>query len=387
MVNFKSSRVFLLFLLSLSIIFFGIRLRKIHVILRSIHEMKDDNVKYEYVQKTHTKIRRERPAKFKDHFLNNDPNITVVPDYFRKNIFTTSENATADSNETSICTQLSISNTTLSRILDIADNWEGKVSVAVFFKDGTNRSQLDLFTKFYNDNTDVFQDRFAFHFVMDNMVDRQRDYPINMMRNVAIEYSVTKYVLSLDVDFIPSQTAFADIDTHVDRLMKKDKVSMNVLVIPAFEKLLPIEKSWIFPESKRELIEIKEEYHVLQFHRFFPGGHGPTKFPRWYSCNESYSIPYRYRYEPYVVVQKSHALPPFWEHFFGFGINKMSWVEELGSIGYEFHVLPESFLIHINHVEHGGRRVHKKETITEYKRFQNYLKERYNKTKKRKMRA
>merc|ERR1711957_593409 len=95
---------------------------------------------------------------------------------------------------TSICTQLSISHTAMSRLLDMADNWEGKVSVAVFYKDWIDTDQLELFTTFYNDNTDVFQDRFAFHLVIDNMADRKRDYPINMMRNVAIEYSVTKYI-------------------------------------------------------------------------------------------------------------------------------------------------------------------------------------------------
>eukprot|EP00588_Corethron_pennatum_P009743 CAMPEP_0194274768 /NCGR_PEP_ID=MMETSP0169-20130528/7774_1 /TAXON_ID=218684 /ORGANISM="Corethron pennatum, Strain L29A3" /LENGTH=193 /DNA_ID=CAMNT_0039018063 /DNA_START=241 /DNA_END=819 /DNA_ORIENTATION=- len=192
----------------------------------------------------HTEKRMERREKFVHHFLNKDPHITVVPDYFKKKNFTNSTTSeTTDSIGTSICTQLSISHTTMSRILDIANNWEGKASIAVFYKDWIDTDQLELFTTFYNDNIDVFQDRFAFHLVIDNMV-RERDYPINMMRNVAIEYSVTEYILVLDVDFIPSQSAFADINTHVDSLMKKDKVSMNVLVIPAFEKRLPIEESW-----------------------------------------------------------------------------------------------------------------------------------------------
>jgi len=397
MVDFKLSLVLLhrvvFFLLCLSII------NSWKQIL-TIHDLEDDDVQYEYVQNfknTYTEIQMERREKFARHFLNKDPNITVVPDYFkknnftnstavpdyfRKNIFITNENATADSKGTSICTQLSISHTTMARILDIAENWKGKVSVAVFYKAWIDTERLELFTKFYNDNVDVFQDRFAFHLVMDTMIDRKRDYPINMMRNVAIEYSVTKYILVLDVDFIPSQTTFADINTHVDSLMKKDKVSMNVLVIPAFEKQLPIEESWILPDSKRELIEIKAEYHVKPFHvSGFPEGHGPTDFLRWYTCNASYSIPYQFKFEPYLVVQKSSMFPPFWEHFFGFGKNKLAWVEELALIGYEFHVLPQSFLIHINHAKHAGRRIIKRQTKIEYnRRFKKYTQKRYNKS-------
>merc|ERR1719162_1642411 len=72
-------------------------------------------------------------------------------------------------------------------------------------------------------------------------------------------------------------------------------------------------------------------------------------FARWYKASDAYMINYKKNFEPYYVVLKTDKLPQFWEHLTGFGKNKLSWVEEMALAGYEFHVAPDCFLVHINH--------------------------------------
>lgn len=91
---------------------------------------------------------------------------------------------------------------------------------------------------------------------------------------------------------------------------------------------------------------------------------------------------YKVNYEPYFVMKMSSAIPPFWEHFTGFGRNKISWVEEVAIRGYRFYVSPDSFLIHINHdYSKQDVQVVRPFIIDEYAhRFQVYLKNKYGKS-------
>ncbi len=47
-----------------------------------------------------------------------------------------------------------------------------------------------------------FMDRVDFHFVAAS----QGPYPVNAMRNVALDHSRTRYVLLADIDFYPSES-------------------------------------------------------------------------------------------------------------------------------------------------------------------------------------
>ena len=52
--------------------------------------------------------------------------------------------------------------------------------------------------------------------------------------------------------------------------------------------------------------------------------HNATDYERWYATDDQlYDVSYQADYEPYVVVRRDSNLPPFWEHFTGFGRNKL----------------------------------------------------------------
>ena len=87
-------------------------------------------------------------------------------------------------------------------------------------------------------------------------------------------------------------------------------------------------------------------------------------------------VKYSLNFEPYYVVRKTDKLPRFWEHFTGFGKDKISWVEEMAVAGYKFYVNPDAFLVHLNlSVRPKAAR---RSILKEYfKSFQPYLKRTY----------
>jgi hypothetical protein len=276
-------------------------------------------------------------------------------------------------------TQFSMSKTRLVRLADLASRWDGPISVAVY---GHNDSDSETLMAFIRNSQDTLKHTIV-NFITDDRA--SASYPINILRNIALEHAPTDNVLLLDVDFIPS------VDSH-SQLMKELASpalakQFNALILPAFERRLnegeeeyhPMELLDL-PASKEVLLSVmrREPGTYLPFDSDrFPKGHGPTNFDKWYTSSEVFQVNYDLRFEPYFVVSKKH-LPPLWEYFDGFGLNKWTWVNELHLAGYNFMVAPNSFLVHINH---GGGAINKKASLRVNKKrkgeYDEYLKLKY----------
>jgi hypothetical protein len=88
-----------------------------------------------------------------------------------------------------------------------------------------------------------------------------------------------------------------------------------------------------------------------------PGGHSSTNTPLWLQMvagsagaatdDDLYNIPcfQSIKYEPYIVLRRSAALPLFDERFSGYGKNKIEFVQHLRFLDFSFVVLPELFLV------------------------------------------
>jgi glycosyltransferase-like protein LARGE len=200
---------------------------------------------------------------------------------------------------------------------------------------------------------------------------------------VALENAVTDFALMLDADFIPSPNTHNDILHQLTKFdLKHNKVAF---VVPAFEREIANNETVTIqdlPLTKEALTKVKgKRGKLFIFHRSYYRGHGPTRYRKWYQTNTSFRVKYRMLYEPYLVVYRAaDNFPRFYEPLAGFGRNKQSWVEELAAAQYEFHVLPDSFLIHINH-HHGryllGSRMVNEEVYSTYLQFQRDVAERY----------
>ena len=166
-------------------------------------------------------------------------------------------------------------------------------------------------------------------------------YPINYLRNVALDNVQTPYVFLSDIDFLPMYGLYEYLKEAIKILGANERV----FVIPAFETLLYRFK---FPQNKDELLKMLDHRSIFTFrYHVWKVGHAPTNYAHWRNASIPYKVSWSPDYEPYVVV-KSDA-QRYDQRFVGFGWNKVSYIMELDARGYEFVVLPDPFIIHLPH--------------------------------------
>eukprot|EP00164_Ancoracysta_twista_P002249 GFYU01002971.1.p1 GENE.GFYU01002971.1~~GFYU01002971.1.p1 ORF type:complete len:649 (+),score=146.51 GFYU01002971.1:144-2090(+) len=236
-----------------------------------------------------------------------------------------------DPYDISIISQLSVDR--LVRLREMAKLWDGPLSATVYIKDPA--SDLQAIEDLRNSIAAV-EKNVDFHILYSD----KGPYPINTLRNVAIQHSRTKYVFLLDVDFIPNPNMLEYV-RELRHLMAGKK---QVLVVPAFEML---DMEFGLPGDKNSLLHLEKYGKLQQVHQFYAPAHAPTNYTRWYDDDEIYEAVYSLNYEPYLIGEKT--MPWYDERFVGYGHDKSSHAYELAKAGYKFFVLPEAFVIHIDH--------------------------------------
>jgi len=239
------------------------------------------------------------------------------------------------STEVTLVAQLS-----LDRILmveQIVDHWKGPISFALYLTDPESQNFLE-----YYENSALLKSRCDVGY---HVVYKEGDfYPVNFLRNLALDQATTDYVFLSDVDFLPSLDMARSIQTSIINL---DLDNLNrVLVVPAFETQRY--KSSHFPATKAELVKRLDLGEIFTFrYHDWPAGHAGTNFVKWRSSTTPYSIKVTKDFEPYIVGKKS--MVRYDTRFLGFGWNKVSHILALDADGYEFVVLPDVFIIHQPH--------------------------------------
>jgi len=243
-------------------------------------------------------------------------------------------------------------------------------------------------------------------------------YPINLLRNVALDFVETSHVLLIDIDFMPSRGLDNTIRSVLEDRQEAGTSRMDAIVVPAFERhpqcqdpeneecYASIRSNGTFvPQTFLELKSCHERGECDVFHsRNFNSGHSTTNSEawlakRWYewpSSGRKESPQPRQKkirsiscfrssnYEPYLVIQwcsqsrpeqripsppnagnsssgimkvdnPAPAAPYYDERFHGYGLNKVQYVSHLRSMGYSFSVLPKGFLCHNPHAESDSR--------------------------------
>ncbi|PVD33722.1 hypothetical protein C0Q70_04982 [Pomacea canaliculata] len=218
----------------------------------------------------------------------------------------------------------------------ICKHWEGPISIALYMSDAEAQQFLR-----YALGSDILMARknIGYHIVY-------RDgqfYPVNYLRNVALQEVKTSYVFLSDIDFLPMFGLY--------EYLKKAATTMAIgkqkkaLVVPAFETQ---RYRLQFPKSKAELLSMLDMGTLFTFrYHVWPKGHAPTNFAKWRTATTPYTVNWEQDFEPYIMVQRD--IPQFDQRFLGFGWNKVSHIMELDVQGYEFVVLPNAFVIHMPH--------------------------------------
>lgn len=220
----------------------------------------------------------------------------------------------------------------------LCSHWSGPLSLVLYSSD----SEAFEFLHFISKRLPLMSRRknVALHVVYKDP--RSQMYPVNYLRNVALKYVNTEFVFLSDIDFLPMYGLYHHLQEVLQTMDSNEKVA---LVVPAFETLL---YRVDFPHNKSQLLDMISRGKINTFRAdVWSRGHGATDFEHWRTATEPYRVSWQVDYEPYVVVRSS--VTPYDTRFAGFGWNKVSHIMELYAQGYEFVVLPDSFMVHMPH--------------------------------------
>lgn len=239
-----------------------------------------------------------------------------------------------------------------------------------------------------------------------NVTELSTRYPINAMRNVAVDQAATNWVLVLDMDMVPSEGLYEAMKAN--HLRQAAKLYLPVLVVPHFEVNVCSGQPAAVPKDIGELAEALRTSILRPFHcrtdrapHFVESlngglrswGKGPhkgfsctdakthvtkatgeyrgqnvagirnTEYDVWvyqsmlnysgmYGIQNTRGFNYRH-YEPFVAVRRVEAngrmTPRFSEYFVGRNLNKVSWVAQLYKRAFHFVVVLRDFVVHYPH--------------------------------------
>ena len=226
-------------------------------------------------------------------------------------------------------------------------------------------------------------------------------YPINLLRNLALETVQTSHVLVHDVDFVPAVHLTEDIRAawavrDIARRATGTERKNEALVVPALQTNLPPEMVSTLPNddddgnnNNRRLIPSTFDEALLclrtglcrAFDENQNQAHGATRTDVWLQRQWHHTLPcsstgkpmkdLRYvtcidtpAYEPYLVVPwcptaattndegsipAKRIVPYYDERFVGYGWNKIQYIHHLRYMGFLLWVVPAGFLVHVPH--------------------------------------
>ncbi|CAH1786754.1 unnamed protein product [Owenia fusiformis] len=225
----------------------------------------------------------------------------------------------------------------LQMLETICNHWDGPISLALYMSDAEAQQFLR-----YAQGSEILMKRknVGYHIVYKD----GEFYPVNYLRNVAVENVKTPYLFLSDIDFLPMYGLYDYLKKSV--AMVDMEVKKKALIVPAFETQ---RYRLVFPKSKAELLSMLDMGTLFTFrYHVWPKGHSPTDYAKWQTATTPYQIAWEPDFEPYVVI-KTEGAPKYDQRFVGFGWNKVSHIMELDAQGYEFTVLPNAFMIHMPH--------------------------------------
>lgn len=187
-------------------------------------------------------------------------------------------------------------------------------------------------------------------------------YPINELRNIAMNAVLSTHVLVSDIDIVPS-VSLSEVILNLPKSYLRNP--LNAFIVPLFEfkhEVAPC-NNWIVCQPLMKTYNQctkKKLYNMINFDRSCVdiGSKAGQEylFPKWYNlAPTNHSTPLdcwsNELMQPFVVVAKSNHLPQFDQRFYGYGMNRVQWLSHLRYLGYSFHVISHSWAFHLNHAK------------------------------------
>ncbi|KAK4699557.1 hypothetical protein P7C70_g6705, partial [Phenoliferia sp. Uapishka_3] len=268
-----------------------------------------------------------------------------------------------------LVTQFSVSR--LRRFERITSTWDGPLSITIYLTDAADISTLE--SHLLSSPTALAAYRsLALTIIKPDysiseaaLINRLR-YPINKLRNLALNLAPTSYVLVTDADFVPSPRMHSILQTRGVPLIANPTLATasptlrrTAVVISAF--VLSSASNTTYPTTPLALQSALESHPPLISLTDPNAGHGPSLpsllltppfSPHLPSSSNaippkhwSYDICYEPQWEPYYLLHRpSHPL--YDERFSDQGGDKQSHTLLLNALGYEFKALRDVWFMH-----------------------------------------
>lgn len=176
-------------------------------------------------------------------------------------------------------------------------------------------------------------------------------YPHNVLRNVAIKTSATKFTFLIDIDVLPNENIRERFNRMaIDKGYYEEDFDENVVfVVPCFE----MKKGYTRSANKKHLLEDFQKGLVRPFHNESCWWcHSPEEHPHWMAIplsksdqsKISFNATWNKNWEPFYIGSKN--VPLFDERFKQYGFDRQQQICELYTAGYKFSVLDDAFLVH-----------------------------------------
>lgn len=274
--------------------------------------------------------------------------------------FLTSEHVVLqNAHDVTVVTQCSSNH--LHHLVELSERWRGPVSVAVFTYDDDFSDAIDSILYYHFCSDSVFK-YVTFHLVFPisrtprdlshvaktgdfklscsqpPVVGRGRsglnyalegiEYPHNVLRNLAINYVQTRYVLVVDVDMLPSEGLRVGFQKLLAREEAENMTSVRrAYVVPAFE----LKPGTGVPAHKSDLLRLWSLWSARPFYsEMCPKCQRPTDYERWRDLPRppglrvGYTMEWADPWEPFYIARAS--LPLYDERFKQYGFNRISQV-------------------------------------------------------------
>ena len=235
----------------------------------------------------------------------------------------------------------------LERVQQLARLWKGPMSVAVYVGQDNFKGVARLLSLW--ENSALVRKYVDFHLVSVDARELVGEYPINALRNLAWESARTDQLFLLDVDFMPNPSMREYVRKLWPRLRNVKGLERKVAyIVPGFETT-DGKQLTIWPKSRKDVVESVGAYKLQPVHADkLLSAHAAVNYDRWYTTKNPYKVSYRLYFEPYMLVDRKDT-PKYDRRFSGYGHDKSSHTFQLYLEGFQFVVLPEAFVVHIDH--------------------------------------
>mmetsp|Transcript_8918 Transcript_8918/g.26712 ORF Transcript_8918/g.26712 Transcript_8918/m.26712 type:complete len:624 (-) Transcript_8918:135-2006(-) len=270
-----------------------------------------------------------------------------------------------------VCTQLTVDR--LERLEALAKTFAGPISAAMYlgFR-GNITEEMDVLLQFWESST-VLQRHVDLHVVFDDKkpwyavgvndcFHGLNPYPINFLRQFAVEHATTEWILYLEADMSTVPNAHGLIMRGWDDMMKfhQKNNGMAVFTVPIYHSRFSDSREILVrtPSNKSELISMLSPGHPRPLTKMPYMSHWKLNYREWERVSNGTFLTYHkfgnpkiivtYKQEPYFIIRRQE-MPPYNVMFMGMHNDKITQVKDTNVCGFQFFIHPDLYAINFNH--------------------------------------